>query len=178
MAEQPAHTRYVWGSNPHPATNCEKPCSQKMVKFIADGMLGGVARWLRLIGYDTLYFNTPRKIEIVRIAERENRIILTKDKKLVSDYPEIAFYIEGENTFEMFEYVVKKFDLKIEEEKLFKICSLCNSSLEEIEKEKVKNLVPEYVYNTKNEFSICKKCNKIYWEGDHCKYIRERLKKL
>ncbi len=170
MAEQPAHTRYVWGSNPHPATN--------MIKFITDGMCGGLARWLRLIGYDTLYFNTPRKIEIIRTAEKENRIVLTKDKKLVNAYPEIVFYIEGENTEKQFEEVVKKFKLEIKEENLFKICSLCNTKLEKIEKEKVKNLVPEFVYNNKEEFAICVKCNKIYWEGDHCRYIRERLKNL
>ena len=148
------------------------------MKFIADGMCGGLARWLRLIGYDTLYFNTPRKIEIIRTAEKEKRIVLTKDKKLVESYPEIVFYIEGENTEKQFEEVVKKFNLEIKEENLFKICSICNTTLENIGKEKVKNLVPEYVFNTKEEFAICRKCNKIYWEGDHCRYIREKLKKL
>ncbi len=141
-------------------------------------MCGGLARWLRLIGYDTLYFNTSKKIEIIRTAEKENRIILTKDKKLFLNFPEIVFYLQGENTKKQFEEVVKKFGLEIKEENLFKICSLCNSQLEKIEKEKVKNLVPEYVYNTKEEFAVCKKCNKIYWEGDHCRYIRERLKNL
>lgn len=149
-----------------------------MEKFIVDGMLGGVGRWLRIIGYDTLYINTNRKIELVRIAEKEKRIILTKDKKFASSFPEIVFYIEGNDTFQQFKDVIKKFNLEIKEENLFKICSICNTYLENIEKEKVKNLVPEYVYNTKEEFSICKRCNKIYWEGDHCKYIRERLKNL
>jgi len=148
------------------------------MKFIADGMCGGVARWLRLIGYDTLYFNTNRKIEIIRVAEKEKRFVITKDKKLALQYPDLIFYIEGENTFEQFKNVVKKFNLEIKEENLFKICSICNSKLENIEKEKVKNIVPEYVYNTKEEFAICRKCNKIYWEGDHCKYIKEKLKNL
>jgi uncharacterized protein with PIN domain len=148
------------------------------MKFIADGMCGGVARWLRLIGYDTLYFNTGKKIEIIRIAEKEERFVITKDKKLTLKYPGLVFYIEGENTFEQFKDVVKKFNLEVKEENLFKICSICNSKLENIEKEKVKNIVPEYVYNTKEEFAMCNKCNKIYWEGDHCKYIRERLKNL
>ncbi|MCM8819146.1 MAG: Mut7-C RNAse domain-containing protein [Candidatus Omnitrophica bacterium] len=149
-----------------------------MKKFIADGMCGGLARWLRLIGYDTLYFNTSRKIELIRTAEKENRIILTKDKKLVSKHPKFVNYIEGENTFSQFKEVVKKFDLEIKEENLFKICSICNTHLEKIEKEKVKNLVPEYVYNNKENFSICKKCDRIYWEGDHCSYIRKKLKTL
>ncbi|MCM8772341.1 MAG: Mut7-C RNAse domain-containing protein [Candidatus Omnitrophica bacterium] len=149
-----------------------------MEKFIVDGMLGGVGRWLRIIGYDTLYFNTNKKIELIRTAEKEKRIILTKDKKFASNFPKLVFYIEGNNTFQQFKEVVKKFGLQIKEENLFKICSICNTYLEEIEKEKVKNLVPEYVYKTKEEFSICRKCNKIYWEGDHCKYIREKLKNL
>lgn len=149
-----------------------------MIKFITDGMCGGLARWLRLIGYDTLYFNTNRKIDIIRIAEKEKRIVLTKDKKLALSYPEVVFYIEGENTQKQFEEVVKKFKLEIKEENLFTRCSLCNNQLEKIEKEKIKNLVPEYVYNTKDRFAICRECNKIYWEGDHCLYIRKRLKNL
>ncbi|MCM8766595.1 MAG: Mut7-C RNAse domain-containing protein [Candidatus Omnitrophica bacterium] len=149
-----------------------------MMKFITDGMCGGLARWLRLIGYDTLYFNIQRKIELIRIAEKEKRIILTKDKKFAEKYPEIVFYIEGEDTYSQFKEVVKKFDLEIKEENLFKRCSICNTKLEEITKEKVKNRVPEYVYQNKEKFALCSKCNKIYWEGDHCKYIRERLRNL
>lgn len=149
-----------------------------MMKFIADGMCGGLARWLRLTGYDTLYFNIKRKIELVRIAEKEKRTILTKDKNLAERYPQFVFYLEGEDTFSQFREVVKKFNLEIKEENLFKRCSICNTELKDIEKEKVKNLVPEYVYQNKEKFAICSKCNKIYWEGDHCRYIRERLENL
>ncbi|MCM8785676.1 MAG: Mut7-C RNAse domain-containing protein [Candidatus Omnitrophica bacterium] len=149
-----------------------------MIKFITDGMCGGLARWLRLIGYDTLYFNIQRKIELIRIAEKENRKVLTKDKKLAEKYPEFVIYLEGEDTYSQFREVVKKFNLEIKEVNLFRRCSICNTKLEEIKKEKVKNLVPEYIYKNKEKFAICIKCNKIYWEGDHCKYIRERLKNL
>lgn len=148
------------------------------MKFIADGMVGGLARWLRLIGYDTLYFNTSRKIELIRESEKQRRIILTKDRRLKEEYPEIVYYVKGENTFQQFKEVVKEFNLEIKEENLFTICSICNKKLERVEKEKIKDRVPEYVYQTKEEFSICPECKRIYWEGDHCKYIREKLKNL
>jgi len=147
-------------------------------KFIADGMLGGLARWLRFIGYDTLYFNTSRKIELIRVAEKEKRIILTKDRRLTDEFSDITYFVKGENTLEQLKEVIKNFKLEINEENFFNLCSVCNRKLEKIEKEKIKEKVPEYVYNIKDEFSICYNCGRIYWNGDHCKSIREVLKKL
>ena len=148
------------------------------MKFIADGMLGRVARWLRLMGYDTLYMNTPHKTEIIRMARKEKRLILTKDRKLYEENPEITFYIEGKNTESQLKEIKNKLNLEIDEEKIFSICSICNVPLVRKEKEEIKHLVPEYVYNNKEEFSQCPRCGRVYWEGDHCKHIREVIEKL
>jgi len=148
------------------------------MKFIADGMLGGLARWLRFIGYDTIYINTSKKIPFVRQSEREKRILLTKDRKLNKNFPNITYYVKGENTLEQFKEVINNFKLQIKEENLFSLCSICNKKLEKIEKEKIKGKVPEYIYRTKENFSLCTDCGRIYWEGDHCKSIREMIKKL
>ena len=141
-------------------------------------MLGGLARWLRFIGYDTLYFNTSRKIELIRVAEKEKRIILTKDRRLTDEFSDITYFVKGENTLEQLKEVIKNFKLEINEENLFNLCSVCNRKLEKIEKEKIKEKVPEYVYNNKEEFSQCPRCGRVYWEGDHCKHIREVIEKL
>ncbi|MDD3726045.1 MAG: Mut7-C RNAse domain-containing protein, partial [Candidatus Ratteibacteria bacterium] len=69
-----------------------------MGKFIVDGMLGKAGRWLRLMGYDTLYFNTSRKVELLRTAKKEERIILTRDRKLALSNPDVVVLIESEGT--------------------------------------------------------------------------------
>lgn len=149
-----------------------------MEKFIADGMLGRVARWLRLMGYDTLYFNTSRKIDMVRLAIKENRRILTKDRNLSEGFPEVVVFLTSNDTFSQLKEIKERFKLEITEKKLFTRCSLCNELLEEVDKKDIKQSVPEYVYNNRESFAKCPKCERIYWEGDHCKSIREVIKKL
>ena len=148
------------------------------MKFIADGMLGGLARWLRFIGYDTLYFNTSRKIDFIRQAKKEGRIVLTKDRKLCRDFPGLVYFVNGENTLEQLKDVIKNFKIRIKEKDIFSLCSICNKKLERIEKEKIKGQIPEYIYLTKEKFSICPDCGRIYWDGDHCKRIKKVIKEI
>jgi len=148
------------------------------MKFIVDGMLGKLGRWLRFMGYDTLYFNTHKKVILIRKAKEEGRIILTKDRKLSSENPEIVIFLCGENTREQLAEVKKKLLLSPDPEKFFTICSLCNVKLEEKKKEEVKGLVPEYVYKTQNEFSQCPRCKRVYWKGTHWEKMNKVLSEL
>lgn len=149
-----------------------------MEKFIMDGMLGKAGRWLRLMGYDTLYFNTNRKAELLRIARKEDRIILTRDRKLASSNPDIVVLIESEGSLNQLKEIVDKLSLRPSVKVFFNRCSICNILLERKNKEEIKELVPEYVYSTKDIFSQCPSCKRVYWEGDHCKEIRKTLEKL
>jgi len=146
-----------------------------MVKFIADGMLGKAGKWLRLMGYDTLYFNTSRKAELLRVARKEGRTILTRDRKLALSNPGLVVLIESEGTDNQMKEIIRKLSLQPEQDEFFKRCSVCNAPLEIKEKSAIEELVPEYVYNTKNLFSQCPQCRRIYWEGDHCKEIRRTI---
>jgi len=149
-----------------------------MVKFIADGMLGKTGRWLRLMGYDTLYFNTDKKAELLRIARKEGRIILTRDRKLALSNPDYVVLIESEGTYNQIKEIIIKLSLKPRQDNFSKMCSICNTLLEVKEKEEIKEFVPEYVYLTKDIFSQCPQCKRVYWEGDHCKEIKNTLEKL
>ncbi|MCM8820860.1 MAG: Mut7-C RNAse domain-containing protein [Candidatus Omnitrophica bacterium] len=149
-----------------------------MEKFIADGMLGKAGRWLRLMGYDTLYFNTNRKAELLRVGRKEGRIILTRDRKLALSNPDVVVLIESEGTLNQLKEVISKVPLIPLKENLFNRCSLCNSVLESKRKEEIKELVPEYVYSTKDVFSQCPSCKRVYWDGDHCKEIKRTIEKL
>jgi len=154
------------------------------MKFIADHMLGKLAKWLRFMGYDTLY---PRNIDnindekIVEIASKEDRIILTRDYQLSQTKRAKAIYIESDNLDEQIRQVVD--ELNLSDEMSFTRCAECNSFLkpiekENIEKEKIENIkdkIPEGVFKLQNEFYICDTCGRIYWKGTHYENIKHKL---
>jgi len=148
------------------------------MSYISDGMLGNLARWLRLLGYDTLYFNTHNKEDMLRTARKEERIVLTRDRRLSQDNPDIVVFIDSEGTLEQLAEAKNKLSLIINPELFFTRCSVCNLLLEEKEKKDVIGLVPEYVYNHKDRFRQCPGCKRVYWDGDHCQEIREVFSKI
>ncbi|HIH72784.1 MAG: uncharacterized protein PWP49_686 [Thermococcaceae archaeon] len=135
----------------------------KNTKFIADMMLGRLARWLRLYGYDTLY-GIKDDEEILKIAREEGRIVLTRDEELVTRCKN-AILIKS-NKFE--EQVKQLMELGFEFDELFPEnarCPKCNGLIKRVEKEEIKGKVPEGVYKDYDEFYVCTQCGQIYWPG-------------
>ena len=146
------------------------------MKFLADHMLGSLARWLRFLGFDTLYPNVLPDKELIAIAERENRIILTRDKDLAKAKGIETLYIKNTDLEEQLIQIITAFDLKITD--AFSRCALCNFTLIKVEKAQVEGKVPDKVYEWQNEFWMCQKCNKYYWQGTHFKGIKTKIKAL
>jgi len=146
------------------------------MKFICDDNLGKLAKWLRTLGYDTLFSRTISDKELISVALSEERIILTRDTKLVQ-LKSVTKYllIESDKPLEQLKQVKEKFDLKIDEQYLFFRCLVCNTALEKIEKETIKEKIPPYVYKTQNNFVYCRKCDKIFWVGTHVQRMTQRL---
>jgi len=144
------------------------------IRFIADAMLGRLAKWLRLLGYDTLYYKDISDAEVLRIAKQQNRIVLTRDTHFLNfrnfkDY----FLIHSNNTIEQLSEMAAAFNLAIQNQPR---CSKCNGILiTDVEKESVKNLVPEYVYLRFKNFLRCAACGSIYWEGSHTKRFKKKF---
>lgn len=144
------------------------------MKFIADAMLGRLARWLRLLGFDTLYYPDISDSNLLKIARQQERFILTRDThfqgfKNLKDF----LLINSNNTLEQLLEVKKTLDLKIVDAGR---CVKCNGMLiAGIEKKSVRGLVPEHIYVQYNRFSRCKDCGNIYWEGSHMKRFREKV---
>jgi hypothetical protein len=143
-------------------------------------MLGTLAKWLRIYGFDTYYAKSDVKdSELLKISKIENRMLLTRDKELI-------YQARRENikTFEIKSTDIDKAlidilsDIKIDKNKILSRCILCNSVIEEISKEKVKEKVHERVFNNNKKFWYCKKCNKIYWKGTHYEKMKEKIKTL
>lgn len=147
------------------------------MKFICDDNLGKLAKWLRTLGYDTLFSRTISDSQLLSKALNEDRVILTRDTKLVElKVASKYLLIESDKPLTQLKQVKKEFNLETSEEKLFTRCLLCNTPLTKVEKEKIKDEIPPFVYKTQENFVFCSKCNKIFWPGTHVQKMTERLK--
>jgi hypothetical protein len=148
------------------------------MKFLVDAMLGKLAKWLRILGYDTIYVKSADDTELIRRARLENRILLTRDKLLAKNWIVQTLFIKSEVVDEQLLQVIKRFRLKWDNS-IFSRCPLCNTQLIEIDTpHEIKDKVPEFVFNTYSEFWKCVTCNKIYWSGTHWNNIKTKVAKL
>ncbi len=137
------------------------------LKFIADAMLGRLARWLRIIGYDILYESSISDDDLIARAIREHRIILTMDRKLTErESARNSLLIKSPSYKEQLKQVITHYNIDYKTE-IFTRCLVCNRRLDPVAKEKIKDKVPPYVYSTQDEFDICQQCGRIYWSGTH-----------
>ena len=146
------------------------------MKLLLDGMLGRLAKWLRLLGYDTTYFPDHDDNELVRLARAQGRVLLTRDRELTRRRGLSCLLVESDDLEEQLQQVVS--ELNLETEQPFSRCPVCNTPLQEIEKTSVKERVPLYVFRTKEYFSLCPECDRIYWRGTHWTKIREEIARV
>jgi uncharacterized protein with PIN domain len=146
------------------------------MKFICDHMLGTLAKWLRMLGFDTSFSPPIDDDELLKIAWREQRILITRDKNIGS-YKDARILIVGSDDLdEQLDEVIGAFALKITAP--MSRCSLCNTPIEEISKEDCRDKVPPGVFENQNRFWYCPGCGKYYWAGSHWEKINEKIERL
>jgi uncharacterized protein with PIN domain len=151
-------------------------------RFIVDQNVGKLARWLRMLGFDTLFFDGQDDEEMVRLALDEDRIILTRDtrimlRKLVTSGRLKALLFVTDWPEEQICQVIKSLGLK-DNFHPFTLCIEDNHPLEELSKEDVRDIVPRYVFQMQQQFMECPHCKRIYWRGTHWQAMTTRLEKL
>ena len=146
------------------------------MKFLADNMLGRLATWLRLLGYDTSYLPDVDDPELAHIARAENRVLLTRDVELTRRRQLRYLLIESEKIEEQLHQVFRAFGLSARE--AFSRCAECNVPLEHIDKESVQDQVPPYVFQTQDRFRRCPRCKRIYWRGTHWAHMVAQIQDL
>ena len=142
--------------------------------FIADAMLGRLARWMRFLGYDVQYYRDIDDRALVRHARSEGRILLTRDRELTRRFTVEHLLIKSEDVKEQLKEVVAVFPGETSTRR----CMQCNIPLRDIKKEMVEGIVPEHVYLHQRRFQRCNKCGRIYWEGSHTDSILKILGEL
>lgn len=139
-------------------------------------MLGRLARWLRALGYDTLYLRHASDVELLRIAREEGRVLLTRDTRLARTARARGFLVQGEDLDAQLREVVTAHGLSGGE--LLSRCLECNTPLEVRTRDEVMGLVPAYTLGTQSEFYGCPGCGKVFWPGSHADRMLARLRPL
>ena len=148
------------------------------MKFIADEMLGRLAKWLRICGYDTSYFRHVRDSELLRISVAEKRLLLTRDTLLIRRRGLKNFlFISYDEPVEQIKQVIRELNISYHSEP-FTRCIMCNNLLEAYTREEACRDVPEYVCKTQEVFGRCPGCHKIYWKGTHYERMGKILREL
>ena len=146
--------------------------------FTAEATLGKLSKWLRILGFDTVY-QAGVAGESWIDAAGENRILLTrtrqvrernKDRKLV--------FINSNDPFEQVKEVIQTLGLVPEDTKPFSRCTRCNILIRQVDKDTVRSHVPDYVWETNMIFQICGRCRRIYWPGSHTQRSHDIIKNL
>ena len=145
------------------------------MKFILTKELGRLTKWLRILGFDTTYFNQNNLSSLIIQALRDDRIIITRNQHLSRPSGIKTILVEGEKIKEQIAEVIKKLDIQPDSNRMFSRCIICNEVLVDIDKETIKDKVPEYVFQTQEDFITCPKCRRIYWQGTHWGKVQKTL---
>ncbi len=145
------------------------------MKFFADSMLGRLARWLRLLGFDTLYVADISDQQLLRLAVKEGRFILTRDSHFARRGIRDCMLIRSDEVFEQVAQVLKELGLAVPAGRR---CANCNGLLGEAPKEEVAGSVPDYVYLNHDRFLRCSDCGNLYWEGSQYRRLRAKLREI
>lgn len=143
--------------------------------FLADAMLRGLARWLRVAGFDTTGDRQQDDPELVRRARTEGRILLTRDRVLVQDlYPERVVLLDADKPLRQLRELVDQLPLPAPEA-LFRRCLRCNTPVRAAAAADVAALIPEPAHALPGPFHQCPECGRVYWPGSHTRRMRALL---
>ena len=147
-------------------------------RFVVDTMLGRLARWLRAMGYDTLYPGQADDRRLLQLARAEERILVTRDRMLARLAEPHSCLIHAELVDDQVVEAVERLALCPDDGHWLSRCLECNARLEPGPRESLQALVPEHVFATHTDFMRCPGCARIYWAGSHVERMVERLSRL
>jgi uncharacterized protein with PIN domain len=150
------------------------------MRFLVDGMLGGLARWLRILGQEVRYDASAKDNDLLRIAHEENMVLLTRDEELVKRAIArkiTSVLVLGETEEQRLAQMASTFGMHLDADMAEAKCPDCGSDLKETSKNDIANKVPQASLKHYNQFWKCtnQDCEKVYWIGSHWKQIRQTL---
>ena len=145
----------------------EPPC------LLADAMLGRLAKWLRLMGYDVVYASNDSDHQIAARARAEQRVVLTRDRELARRKGIRCLLVRSDDLEDQLGEVVAALGEPLDQAS--PRCPRCNALLREAARDEVRPHVPSYVFRTQRRFNYCPTCDKYYWAGSHWQHVQSVL---
>lgn len=148
------------------------------LNFILDVHLGKLAKYLRMLGFDTLYQNNYTDQHLIRLSKESGRVLLTRDKALLNvKQVTRGYWVKNNNAINQIKEVVNRFHL-LPLAKPFSRCLKCNAKVQNIDKRLLKNIVSPNIYSQYSEFSECTGCGNVFWKGSHYRSMVRFIEKL
>ncbi len=151
------------------------------LRFVCDRMLGSLCKWLRFLGFDTIYPADVNDKRIDELIHKDSRILLTRDRSFANKARSRTLLIRSLHRDEQLKEVDREFNiigLSLEGKLLLSRCSVCNHSLNIINKDEIEGLVPRGVYECQDSYWSCPECEKYYWPGTHYMEILNKIETL
>jgi uncharacterized protein with PIN domain len=146
--------------------------------FLVDCMLGKLAKWLKILGFDTLYFSRAEDDDLLALARREGRVLLSRDHALLGRAKGLAsLLIESEEWPDQVRQVLAHFNLR-DSVRPYTRCLECNVPLKPISKAEAANLVVPFVLERAAAFALCPSCGRVYWPGTHFEAMKDQIEAI
>jgi uncharacterized protein with PIN domain len=155
-----------------------RPTPLRKTRFVADGNIGDIVRFMRMLGFDVYFRSAMTKREIIDTSLKEKRIILTKSKSLLK-YKDVTHgvFIRPGTREEQVVSILERLDIK-DQAKPFSRCLQCNGLLKSVLKEDVMDRIPPKTKMCCDNYSICHSCHKLYWNGTHMISMQKAVEQI
>ena len=148
------------------------------MKFITDRTLGKLARKLRALGFDTVYWGGGKLEEAAKEAAAEGRVLLTRSRRVQERGEGFqVLVVEANDPEGQIHQVLSDLQLRPAADRIFSRCLICNEVLLPVPKGEVEGRVPDFIYRSYDSFHICPRCRRIYWPGTHFQRMKKEMAK-
>ncbi|MFC2157876.1 Mut7-C RNAse domain-containing protein [Acidobacteriota bacterium] len=143
-----------------------------------DCMLGKLAKWLKILGFDAVYFRKIEDDDLLDVARSQGRILLTRDNGIIERAGDVkTLFIDSEDWRDQIKQVLDSLGLK-NMALPYSRCVECNEALKAVPKSHIKNLVPPFIYEHAESFSLCPRCDRVFWKGTHFEDMKQKLEQI
>ena len=149
-----------------------RPC------FAAEKTLGKLTKWLRLLGFDTLYETEISAERFIKTLEKD-RIYLTRTQSMRKKFGSSKLiFVESDQWEQQLDQIFRQLHIKAGQTRPFSRCLQCNAPIEPVQKSSLQGRVPDYIFETHDHFKRCPECDRIYWSGSHTRRSLDKIRHL